>query len=164
MSYIFFAKVKNDVTRGHQRSNFTVIRLRPAFSDKWRRSSWTIRVRRARKKTLDSPFTDLSVACSQIWPQVNCLASRDHEMSKWPISEDFVFLSLLWTPKIYVNDFTTIVFSSSRRVKSQKGNLTSGQGHDLTQIDRLAYHSICIDERNAMVLFWSLYHASIKSY
>ena len=41
----FFAKVKNDVTRGHQRSNFTVVPLRPTFPDKWRRSSWTIRVR-----------------------------------------------------------------------------------------------------------------------
>ena len=30
----FFAKVKNNVNRGHQRSNFTVIRLRPTFSDK----------------------------------------------------------------------------------------------------------------------------------
>ena len=30
----FFAKVKNDVTRGHQRSNFTVVPLRPTFPDK----------------------------------------------------------------------------------------------------------------------------------
>ena len=37
-------------------SNFTVIRLRPAFSDKWRYSSWTIRVRRARKKNIRLPF------------------------------------------------------------------------------------------------------------
>ena len=36
--------------------------------------------------------------------------------------------------------------------KIQKLNLTSGQGHDLTQIGHVAYHLIRIDERNAMVL------------
>ena len=113
----FIAKVKNDDTRGHQRSNFTVVRLRPTFPDTWRRNSWTVRVRTERKKAFDSPFTDLSVVCSQIWPQVNGLASRGHERSKWSILEDFVFLSWLWTPKIYVNYFTTIVFSSSSRVE-----------------------------------------------
>ena len=92
VSRSFFAKVKDDVTRGHLRSNFTIIRLRPAFSYKWRRSSWTIRVRRAqKKKTFDSPFTENSVVCSQIWPQVNGLASRGHVRSKWPNFEDFVF-------------------------------------------------------------------------
>ena len=89
----FFTKVHNDVTRGHQRSNFTVVRLRPTLPDKWRCSSCTVRVRRAQEKAFDSPFTDFSVICSQIWPQVNGLASRGHERWKWPIFEDYVFLS-----------------------------------------------------------------------
>ena len=46
-----------------------------------------------RGKTCDSSFTDLFVVCSQIWPRVNGLAPRGHDRSKWPIFEDFVFLS-----------------------------------------------------------------------
>ena len=88
---LFFAKANNDVTRGHQRSNFTVVRLRPTFPDKWRRSSWTIKVRRARKENIRYPFYTSFVACSQIWPQVNGLASRGHGRSNWPNFEDFVF-------------------------------------------------------------------------
>ena len=65
--------------------------------------------------------------------------------------------------------YCILLFKTRRMIynmaqKTQKWNLTSGQGHDLTQIGHVAYHSIRIDERNAMVLFWSLYHASIKSF
>ena len=75
----FFAKVKNDVTSGHQKSNFMILRLRPTISDKRRLSSCTTRARTVRKQSLDGPFTDLSVICRQIWPQVNGSAFRGHE-------------------------------------------------------------------------------------
>ena len=42
-------------------------------------------------------------------------------------------------------------------------NLTSGQGHDLTEIGHAAYHSIRIDETNTINVEWSLYLYSITS-
>ena len=48
--------------------------------------------------------------------------------------------------------------------KGQIWNLTSGQGHDLTQIGHIAYHSIRIDETNTMDFVRRLYLFSIKSY
>ena len=48
--------------------------------------------------------------------------------------------------------------------KGQLENLTSGQGHDLTQIGHVAYQSIRLDETNTMNLSWSLYLVPIKSY
>ena len=43
-------------------------------------------------------------------------------------------------------------------------NLTSGQGHDLTEIGHAAYHSIRIDETNTINVERSLYLYSISSY
>ena len=48
--------------------------------------------------------------------------------------------------------------------KGQFQNLTSGQGHDLTQIGHIIYQSIRIDEKNTMEVVWSLYRYSISSY
>ena len=71
---IWHKNVKNDVTRAHQRSNFTVVWLRPTFPDKWHRSSWTIRVSRARKKH--------SIAHLQIFPY--CVLRFDLRSTVWP--------------------------------------------------------------------------------
>ena len=43
-------------------------------------------------------------------------------------------------------------------------SMTSGQGHDLTQTGHATCRSVCLDARNTVNLFWSLYHAPIKSY
>ena len=48
--------------------------------------------------------------------------------------------------------------------KGQVENLTSGQGHDLTEIGHVAYHSIRIDEKNTINVERSLYLYSISSY
>ena len=48
--------------------------------------------------------------------------------------------------------------------KGQVENLTSGQGHDLTEIGHVAYHSIRIDETNTINVERSLYLYSISSY
>ena len=45
--------------------------------------------------------------------------------------------------------------------KGQMQNLTSVEGHDLTQIGHAAYQLISLDEINTMNLSWSLYLASI---
>ena len=68
--------------------------------------------------------------------------------------------------------FDTIVFASSRRIetciawpwKVQGQNLTSGQGHVLTQVGHIAYESMRLDERNTMRPFSRLYLFWIKSY
>ena len=68
---------------GHQRSSkskwsrFSTITTILNFR---RSSSWTRRARAARKKANDSPFTALPGMCRHIWPQVNGLTSRGHEM------------------------------------------------------------------------------------
>ena len=68
---------------GHQRSSkvkcsrFSTISTNLNFR---RSSSWTRRARAARKKANDSPFTALPGVRHQIWPQVNGLTSRGHEM------------------------------------------------------------------------------------
>ena len=41
--------------------------------------------------------------------------------------------------------------------KGQVEHLTSGQGHDLTEIGHIAYHSIHIDETNTMNVTRRLY-------
>ena len=80
-------------------------------------------------------------------------------------SDDFNFEFRQWLLRHCIKLFKTRRMIYNMTQKSQTWNLTSGQGHDLTQIGHVEYHSIRIDERNAMVLFWSsLYHASIKSY
>ena len=43
-------------------------------------------------------------------------------------------------------------------------SMTLGQGHDLTQTGHATCRSVCLDARNTVNLFWSLYHAPIKSY
>ena len=48
--------------------------------------------------------------------------------------------------------------------KGQVEHLTSGQGHDLTEIGHVAYHSIRIDETNTMNVTRRLYLFSIRSY
>ena len=48
--------------------------------------------------------------------------------------------------------------------KDQVEHLTSGQGHDLTEIGHVAYHSIHIDETNTMDVTRRLYLFSIRSY
>ena len=48
--------------------------------------------------------------------------------------------------------------------KGQVENLTSGQGHDLTEIGHVAYHLMRIDETNTINVERSLYLYSIKSY
>ena len=48
--------------------------------------------------------------------------------------------------------------------KGQVEHSASGQGHDLTEIGHVAYHSIRIDETNTINVERSLYLYSIKSY
>jgi hypothetical protein len=48
--------------------------------------------------------------------------------------------------------------------EGQVENLTSGQGHDLTEIGHVAYHLMRIDETNTINVERSLYLYSIKSY
>ena len=48
--------------------------------------------------------------------------------------------------------------------KGQVKDLTSGQGHDLTEIGHVAYHLMRIDETNTMNVERSLYLNSITSY
>ena len=70
--------------------------------------------------------------CSQIWPQVNGLASRGHERSNGRILKILFFYHNFELRRSTTMVFTTIVFSSPRRVewciiwpkKSQKWNLT----------------------------------------
>ena len=50
-----------------------------------------------------------------------------------------------------LQDASSTMYNMTQKI--QKWNLTLGQGHDLTQIAHVAYHSIRIDERNAMGLF-----------
>ena len=44
-----------------------------------------------------------------------------------------------------------MMYNMTQKIQ-KKRILTSGQGHDLTQIGHVSYHLIRIDERNAMVL------------
>ena len=52
----------------------------------------------------------------------------------------------------------------SMTLKGQGQNLTSGQGHVLTQVGHIAYESMRIDERNTMRPLLRLYLFWIKSY
>ena len=49
-------------------------------------------------------------------------------------------------------------------LKGQGQNLTSGQGHVVTQVGHIAYVSMRIDERNTMRPFSRLYLFLINSY
>ena len=48
--------------------------------------------------------------------------------------------------------------------KGQLENLTTVQGHDLTQTHHFSYHPIFLNNTNPSNLFWSLYLVSMKSY
>eukprot|EP00915_Cephaloidophora_sp_WS-2016_P011027 GHVH01016221.1.p1 GENE.GHVH01016221.1~~GHVH01016221.1.p1 ORF type:complete len:103 (+),score=2.35 GHVH01016221.1:53-361(+) len=72
-----------------------------------------------------------------------------------------------------INDrtfFDTIVFVSWRidtyimTFKGQFQNLTSGQGHMVTQVGHIAYESMRIDETDTLVPFSRFYLVSIKIY
>ena len=52
----------------------------------------------------------------------------------------------------------------SMTLKGQGQNLTSGQGHEVTQAGHIAYVSMRLDERNTMRPFSCLYLFWIKSY
>ena len=49
-------------------------------------------------------------------------------------------------------------------LKDQGQNLTSGQGHVVTQVGHIAYLSMRLDERNTMRPLSGLYRFGIKSY
>ena len=49
-------------------------------------------------------------------------------------------------------------------LKGQFQNLTSGQGHMVTQVGHIAYESMRLDETNTLVPFSRFYLISIKSY
>ena len=49
-------------------------------------------------------------------------------------------------------------------LKGQGQKLTWGQGHEMTWVGQVVYHSMRLDERNALVAFVSFYHFPIKSY
>ena len=52
----------------------------------------------------------------------------------------------------------------SMTLKSQGKNLTSGQGHVVTQVGHIAYVSMHFDDRNTMKPLSRLYLFWIKSY
>ena len=52
----------------------------------------------------------------------------------------------------------------SMTLKGQCQNLTSGQGHVVTQVGHIAYVSMRLDERNTMRPLLRLYLFWIKSY
>ena len=72
----FLGQVKNQVTRGHQRSNFVI----SAFFYKSAHNSGTRRATAPGKSAFDSSINVLSLTCPQISSKINGLASREQKL------------------------------------------------------------------------------------
>ena len=99
--------------------------------------------------------------CSQIWPQVNGFGLQRSWKVKMAEFWRFCFSIITFNSEDLRQWFYhhCIQLFKPRRMmynmtqKSKKWNLTSGQGHDLTQIGHVAYHSIRIDEKTQWCCF-----------
>ena len=109
--------------------------------------------------------------CRQISPKISCLGVRCHEMSK----------TALWAKQFFDDYFRvwndrTIIFTPScllrhdalkmytMTLKGQGQNLSSGQGHVVTQVGHIAYETMRLDERNIMRPLSCIYLLWIKRY
>ena len=77
----FSPQVKNEVTRGQNRSNFRKFSGIRTCGQTSACSSGTMTARDNLQKRIDSSWNALSLMCPQIWPQVNSLGSRGHQRS-----------------------------------------------------------------------------------
>ena len=123
------------------------------------------------KKAIESSWNALSLRCRQISPKANGLGVRGHERSKTALlSESFSVITSVfemieqwfWHHRVCLVKTHRNMYSMT--LKGQGQNLTSGQGHVVTQVGHIAYVSMRLDERNTMRPLSRLYLIWIKSY
>ena len=108
------------------------------------------------KKAIESSWSVLSLKWHQISPKINRLGVRDHERSKTAFFKRNSFSMItsvlemieqwLWHHRVCL--VTTHRNMYSITLKGQGQNLTSGQGHVVTQLGHIAYESKRLDEKH----------------
>ena len=131
-----------------------------------------IKIWKSNRKLLKRSWNDPLLMWRQSSPKGNRLGVSGHEMSQTAFLSEKVFSMIssgfemieqwFWHHRVCLVKTNRKMYSMT--LKEQGQNLTSGQGHVVTQIGHIAYESKRLDERKTMRPLSRLYLFWIKSY